>query len=117
MNAIMERNKKKALDTYYDLLNQGNEAPRILSFIINRFLSLLYAKEVLLSGGNETDIMNLLKISSGQSYYLKEDAKKISYDKLYLWIKRLKELDYESKVGFKYGTDDTIGFELFLANI
>jgi len=117
MNAIMDKDRKKALDTYYDLLEQGNDPLAVQGFVVKRFSQLLYAKELIYANGTQADLQETLKLSPGQAFYLMKDANKVSYKKLARVINELKELDYASKSSYKYGTDKTIGFELFLTKI
>ena len=82
MNAISSNDKKRALDIYYNLVDQDLEPIYILS--------------------------------SGQAYYILKEAKQLDYNKLSKTLHDLKDLDYNTKIDFKYGSDTVIGFELFL---
>ena len=114
MNALLDRDKRKALDIYYGLIEENNDPLRILNFLISRFTQILYTKELVLAKTSKEDLAKILGVSSGQAYYLMKNAREIDYKKLSRCLNDLKELDYGSKVDFKYGTDEGLGFELFL---
>ena len=115
MNALLDNNKKRALEIYYDLIEENYEPLKILGFLINRFTQILYTKELLLDRKiTKEDIAKILQVSSGQAYYITKNAREIDYKKLSKCLNDLKELDYSTKVDFKYGSDDALGFELFL---
>ena len=114
MNAISSGDKKRALEIYYNLIDQKQEPLYILNSLVKRFTQLLYAKEILLARGTKEDIQGILGVSSGQAYYIMKEAKSLDYYKLSSVLNDLKELDYSTKVDFKYGSDNVIGFELFL---
>ena len=114
MNAFSEGNKKRALEVYYNLIDQGLDPIYIVSSMVKRFTQLLYAKELLLQRGTKEDIQETLNVSSGQAYYILKEARSMDYHKLSNVLNDLKELDYSSKVDYKYGNDNVIGFELFL---
>ncbi len=115
MNALLESNKKRALEIYYELIEENNEPLKILGFLINRFTQILYTKEMLRDRKiTKEDIAKILQVSSGQAYYITKNAREIDYKKLSKCLNDLKELDYSTKVDFKYGSDEGLGFELFL---
>ena len=114
MNALLDRDKRKALEIYYSLVDDNVEPLNILWFLINRFSQILYAKELILARANQQDISKILNVSSGQAYYIMKNAREIDYKKLSRCLNDLKELDYGTKVDFKYGNDESLGFELFL---
>ena len=114
MNALSNGDKKRALEVYYNLVDQGFIDLQILSSLVKRFSQLLYAKEILLARGTKEDIQETLGVSSGQAFYIMKEAKQLDYNKLSKSLNDLKELDYSTKVDYKYGKNSAIGFELFL---
>lgn len=114
MNALSNGDKKRALEVYYNLVDQGFIDLQILSSLVKRFSQLLYAKEILLARGTKEDIEETLGVSSGQAFYIMKEAKQLDYNKLSKSLNDLKELDYSTKVDYKYGKNSAIGFELFL---
>ncbi len=117
IGAIASKDRGKALLSYSNLIEEGNEPLAILNFIVRRFSQLLYVKEMLNKKLSNDDISEYLKVSKNQVYYLVRDAKSLDYKVLSRILNELKDLDSATKVDFKYGDDTTIGFELFLTKI
>lgn len=117
IGSIASKDRGKALISYSNLIEEGNEPLAILNFIVRRFSQLLYVKEMLNKKLSNDDISEYLKVSKNQVYYLVKDAKSLDYKVLSRILNELKDLDSATKVDFKYGDDTTIGFELFLTKI
>ena len=62
VRAVAEKNQKKALDLYYDLLTLKEPPMRILFLLARQFYQLLQTKEMAMEGGNQQEIASRLKV-------------------------------------------------------
>lgn len=111
-NAITNKRKKDALESYYNLLNQGYDPLQILASLSKMYQNLLYSKELIRGGGGKEDFMSYYNINKpGRAFYLMRDANNITYSDLRMWMKRLADLDYSIKSGI---TEKNAGLELLI---
>ncbi|MCR5564976.1 MAG: DNA polymerase III subunit delta [Gammaproteobacteria bacterium] len=109
-NAILNKDKSKAISIYYDLL-QKNDSLTILRSIENKFQEILYSKELIKSGISQEEFASTLHITKGKAYFMMKNAKETSYETLNLWFDRMIKLDYEIKLG---KVDQNAGVELLI---
>ena len=99
LNAIQTKNKKEALNVYYDLIASGKDSLYLLSMISSKFEEILYSKDLLNQGLTNEEFMDALHISKGRAYYMIKQAKEMSYATLRDWLRRCVSLDYQIKSG------------------
>ncbi len=97
INAIAEKNKKKALNALLDLESTKGEPLVILSKISWRFRLIWRAKELIDKNVPQIEILKQLRTSSGAFYYLRQQAKNFSYKD----IKRISQTLYECDKNLK----------------
>jgi len=91
INAIGEKNKKKALKVLLDLEATKEEPLVILNKISWRFRSIWRAKELIDKNVPQDEILKQLRTSSGAFYYIRQEAKNFSYND----IKRINQALYD----------------------
>lgn len=108
---IVLKNKKNALESYYEMIKLGEEPIKIIVILANQF-RLIYQVKILSSKRNSIyDMMSIL----GQKKYpiekAQERSRKFSNEILIEYLKKLAELDVNIKSG---KIDKNIGLELFM---
>jgi DNA polymerase-3 subunit delta len=91
VNAIAEKNKRKAMNALLDLEMTKEEPLVILNKISWRFRSIWKAKELIDKKMTEDEILKQLRTSPGAFYYLRQQANNFSYKD----IKRITQTLYE----------------------
>lgn len=110
---IIDKDKKKSLNCYNDLINLGNNVNVLIISISNRIRLLLQVK--LSNGMNDLDICSNLGIKNpGQLYYLRKDCDNYSEEKLTELLHELSIMDEKVKSG---KIDLNMVFPLFIANL
>ena len=111
-NAIMDKDKKKVINIYNDLLLMGEEPIKLIVMIANQFRLILQVKLMVKNGYKERDMAGEIgehpyrvKLASNARFTVKE---------LITYIKKLQKLDYDIKSG---NIDKNFGLEFFLLNI
>lgn len=97
INAISEKNKKKALKVLLELESTNEDPLSILNKISWRFRLIWRAKELIDKKVPEKAILKELRISSGALYYIGREAKNFHYED----IKRINNLTYEGDLKLK----------------
>lgn len=110
-NALLERNQKKALDVYHDLILYSEDPLRILGTLINKYREMLHVRTLLDSGKTQVDVQELFQVSSGRAYYMVQNAKTARLDQIKEYLVHLEKLDYHIKIG---RIDKKIALELFI---
>ena len=108
-SSILERNTKKSIKIYKDLILMGEEPIKLIVMIANQFRLLLQVKLMLKNGYKQIEMASVIKehpyrvkLALSSNYSEKE----IIYN-----IKKLYKLDSDIKTG---NIDKNFGFELFL---
>ncbi len=114
LNAITEKNRKKSLLIYYDLLKSGNTPISLLALIERKFQEILYTKELLKTNSAQDDVAGYFKISKGRAYYLMKNAREISDVSVKKALFNCRDLDYKIKTG---QLEQEAGLELFLLKV
>lgn len=111
---IVERDKEKAMESYFEIVRDGEEPIKIIIVLANKFRLIYQAKNLYKKGYSEKDITSML----GSNYYAikkcLENGRK--YDDKFLLdcIMKLADLDINIKSG---KIDKNIGLELFIMEI
>lgn len=113
-SAIIKKERKKAIETYYGLIENGIVPAIILKSIATKFSEILYTKELIKTKATKQEISKALSVSEGKAYYLMDEAKGIKYKELSPYIKAIIDLEYKIKTG---QIDDGSGLELFLLQL
>src|SRR3989337_1053253 len=100
VNAIAEKNKKKALNALLDLEATKEEPLVILNKISWRFRSIWRAKELIDKNMPEGEILKRLRTSSGALYYLRQQAKNFSYEDIKSITQTIYEYDRALKTSY-----------------
>ena len=111
-NAIMDKDIKRVINIYNDLLLMGEEPIKLIVMIANQFRLILQVKLMVKNGYKERDMASEIgehpyrvKLASNARFTIKE---------LITYIKKLQKLDYDIKSG---NIDKNFGLEFFLLNI
>lgn len=111
---IVARNKNKAMESYYEIIKDGEEPIKIIVVLANKFRLIYQAKNLYKKGYSEKDISNML----GSNYYAIKKCLESSrnYDDNFLLkcLMKLANLDIDIKSG---KIDKNIGLELFIMEI
>jgi len=114
LSAILNKEKTKAIQIYYDLLVTNVLPVQIIGYISNRVRDLIHTS-LLLSRNYTTDmIAKHFKISDGRAYYMVRDAKRLNINELEKYLEQLSNLDFDIKSG---NIDPRLGVELFLFGV
>jgi len=114
LSAILNKEKTKAIQIYYDLLVTNVQPVQIIGYISNRVRDLIHTS-LLVSRNYTTDmIAKHFKISDGRAYYMVRDAKRLNINELESYLQQLSDLDFDIKSG---NIDPRLGVELFLFGV
>lgn len=114
LSAILNKEKTKAIQIYYDLLVANVQPVQIIGYISNRVRDLIHTS-LLVSRNYTTDmIAKHFKISDGRAYYMVRDAKRLNINELESYLQQLSDLDFDIKSG---NIDPRLGVELFLFGV
>lgn len=111
VTSYLQRNVKKSLLLYEDLLIKQEDPISILSMISRKLLEIEDVKRCLKVGLDQRQIAEKLNISNGKTYYLMKEAKMFQSKEIEKTIQDLNQLDYKIKSG---QIDKTLGVYLFL---
>ncbi len=111
-NAIMEKNIKRVVKIYNDLILKGEEPIKLIIMIANQFRLILQVKLMIKNGYKEREMPGII----GEHPYRIKLAinSTFSIPKLVSYIKQLQKLDYDIKSG---NIDKNFGLEMFLINM
>ncbi|MBE6151850.1 MAG: DNA polymerase III subunit delta [Firmicutes bacterium] len=111
IDMLINKNKEKTIETYYEMLKNGEEPIKVLIMLANQFRIMYQAKELYKKGYTGNDIATKLGI---HPYRIKLALEKVTnYDSNMLlnYISKLADLDYDIKSG---NIDAALGLELFI---
>jgi DNA polymerase-3 subunit delta len=97
INAISEKNKKKALKVLLELESTNEDPLSILNKISWRFRLIWKAKELIDKKVPEKAILRELRVSSGALYYIGREANNFHYED----IKRINSVIYDGDISLK----------------
>lgn len=114
VDTIVNKNKEKALETYKEMLVNGEEPIKILVILANQFRIIYQAKELYQKGYNGSDIATMIGIHPYRIKLALEKARNYDSKILLKYLEQLADLDYDIKVG---NIDSSLGLELFILSI
>ena len=114
IEAIISKDKEKALNIYYEMLKYNEEPIKIIVMLANQFRIIYQAKEMYKKGYTESDIASNLGIHPYRIKLALNKAREYSSNNLLKYLKKLSDLD----IGIKTGNiNKEIGLELFIINL
>ena len=112
-NAIMDKNKTKAIEVYHDLVASNQADPVQLVSMSSKNLKDCYLVKLLVEKNyKQNQIAEALDISPGRAYYLMRDARNLDKKRAAELIQKFAELDYKIK-SFQIEPDTGLEFLLF----
>lgn len=109
--AVIEKNKQKAIESYYDLLIRGVDAVTIIGNLGNKIKETITTKHLLRKGLSQQSVADYFNVSNGRAYYMVNNANNQDLKFLESSYKSLADLDYKIKSG---QIDKSLGLELWL---
>ena len=110
-NMLLENNRSKALEIYYDLVMHSEDPLRILGILVNKYREILHTKLLIKSGKDKADIASYFNATSGRAYYIMKNARGVSSELVKKHLRTLEDMDYKIKTG---QIDKKLGLELFI---
>lgn len=110
-NMLLENKRGKALEVYNDLVMHSEDPLRILGILVNKYREILHTKLLIKDGKDKSDIASYFHATSGRTYYIMKNAKRVSTEDVITQLKTLEDIDYKIKTG---QIDKKIGLELFI---
>ena len=114
IEAILLKQKEKAMMMLDEMIKRGEEPLMILIMLANQFRIIYQAKELYQKGYTEKNIASMLSIHPFRIKKALEKGRMFSSEILLSYIKQLAELDYQIKNG---GINKRLGLELFLLGL
>jgi len=114
IEAIIKKDKKKALDIYHEMLKYNEEPIKIIIMLANQFRIIYQTKEMYKKGYTENDIASILAIHPYRIKLALNSSREYSSKDLLKYLKDLSDLD----IGIKTGNiNKEIGLELFIIRL
>lgn len=111
VTAVIEKNKKKAIEIYNDLHVANVSATYLLGLLLSKFQEIFDVK-VLIQGGYSQDLIaSIFKVKSGRAYYMIKNANMLNMKLVKQKLEELTKLEYDIKSGRQ---EQTLGLELFI---
>ncbi len=114
IEAIVSKDKKKALDIYYEMIKCNEEPIKIIVMLSNQFRIIYQTKEMYKKGYTENDIASILGIHPYRIKLALNSSRNYNSKDLLEYLKKLADLDIEIKTG---NISKEIGLELFIINL
>ncbi len=111
---IVTKNKEKALESYTEMIQLGEEPIKIIIMLANQFRMMYQSKQLSRKGYSEKDIASSLEVHPYRIKLALEKSHNFKEDTLLKYLKQLATLDYQIKSG---KIDKNIGLELFILSI
>lgn len=111
VNAVVESNRRKAIEIYNDLMTLNEDESKIIALLINKFNEMYQTKSLLIKGFSKNDIAQIFNVKPGRVYYMIKNCENISLDKIKKNVNTLVDIDFKIKSG---QIDKSIALELFL---
>ena len=108
---IVQKNKEKAIELYYEMLKINEEAIKIIVILANQFRIMYQSKELLKKGYSEKDIASILKIHPYRVKLAIQNSRNYSSKTLLEYLNNLADIDIGIKTG-KLNKD--LALELFI---
>lgn len=114
IEAIVSKQKEKAMMMLDEMIKRGEEPIMILIMLANQFRIIYQAKELYQKGYTEKNIASMLNLHPYRIKKALEKGRMFSNDILLCYLKQLAELDYQIKNG---EINKRLGLELFLLGL
>lgn len=111
ITSVIEKDKQKAILTYYDLLVRGVDSVSIIGSLAGRIKETITTKHLLAKGLGQQSVADYFNVSNGRAYYMVRNANSQDFRFLEAAYKSLADLDYKIKSG---KIDKNLGLELWL---
>lgn len=108
---IVQKNKEKALELYYEMLKMNEEPLKIVVILANQFRIMYQAKELIKKGYSEKDIASILKIHPYRVKLAIQNSRNYKSETLLKYLNDLADIDIGIKTG-KLNKD--LALELFI---
>ena len=108
---IVQKNKEKAIELYYEILKINEEPIKIIAILANQFRIMYQSKELLKKGYSEKDIASILKIHPYRVKLAIQNSRNYSSKTLLEYLNNLADIDIGIKTG-KLNKD--LALELFI---
>ena len=108
---IVQKNKEKAIELYYEILKINEEPIKIIAILANQFRIMYQSKESLKKGYSEKDIASILKIHPYRVKLAIQNSRNYSSKTLLEYLNNLADIDIGIKTG-KLNKD--LALELFI---
>ncbi len=112
-NALLEGNHRRALEVYRDLTAYSEDPLRVLGVVVGKYREMMQVKTLLEKGYSQDDVQHHYNVKSGRAYYMVQNAKQVSRDRIEKHLKQLEDLDYSIKSG---RLEKRLALELFILN-
>lgn len=113
-SAIIDRDRTKAIQIYYDLLVSNVSPVTIVGYLSTRVRELIHTSLLIARNYSQDMIAKHFQISDGRAYYMVRNAKAVGVEKLEKYLEQLADLDFDIKSG---NIDPRLGVELFLFGV
>lgn len=114
IEAVIKKDKKTALEIYYEMLKYNEEPIKIIIMLANQFRIIYQSKEMYQKGYTEADIAKTLDIHPYRIKLALQNSRNYQANTLLTYIKKLAKLDINIKKG---NIDKCMGLELFIINL
>lgn len=111
---IVEKRKKEALESYYEMLKRNEEPIKIIIILANQFRLMYQAKELSRKGYTSNDLASILEVHPYRLKLALEKSRQFSSSTLLHYIDKLADLDARIKNGM---VDKNLGLELFILEV
>lgn len=111
IDTLINKDKAKTIETYYEMLKNGEEPIKILVILANQFRIMYQAKELYKQGYSGNDIASSIGIHPYRIKLALEKVRNYDSEILLNYLSKLADLDYDIKVG---NLDASLGLELFI---
>ena len=96
---IVQKNKEKAIELYYEMLKINEEPIKIIVILANQFRIMYQSKELLKKGYSEKDIASILKIHPYRVKLAIQNSRNYSSKTLLEYLNNLADIDIGIKTG------------------
>lgn len=111
---IVLNKKDEALESYHEMIRQGEEPIKLIVMLANQFRLIYQVKELYKRGYREYDIANILEQKPYPIKKASEKMNRYSSEELLNYLARLADLDINIKTG---KIDKNLGLELFILGV
>lgn len=114
VDAVVEKNKRKAFHIWQDLCVSNTDAIYLIALLAGQFRFLFEVKNLMIKGYGKDEIARVLNVHPYRVKLSMEKARSISIKSLMSMLDKLANLDQKLKSGL---LDKKLGFEMFLLEL